>query len=288
MSTRTLPLLLLLAIFAVACGSTLPAPGSTPPLSVPELKYRVIAQAGIPAFCGPPVVFGGYEEQQAAAEFAAIKADAETYRAIIAHAHPAGDESGPDYQVAVWREWRRLQAISFTGTGSGAYDFGLNTEMAQVTGHVDAAGRVSGLSSRPARLNCPICLAATTLIATPNGPVAVTALRLGDPVWTADQRGGRVAGVVRALGSVAFPLGHDGLRVVLSDGRSVTASAGHPTADGRAVGMLAPGAELDGAQVVSVTPVRLRDGGTYDLLASGPTGEYWADGVLLGSTLGDH
>jgi len=162
-STRTLPLLLLLAIFAVACGSTLPAPGSTPPLSVPELKYRVIAQAGIPAFCGPPVVFGGYEEQQAAAEFAAIKADAETYRAIIAHAHPAGDESGPDYQVAVWREWRRLQAISFTGTGSGAYDFGLNTEMAQVTGHVDAAGRVSGLSSRPARLNCPICLAATTL-----------------------------------------------------------------------------------------------------------------------------
>jgi hypothetical protein len=287
MTTRTLSLLLL-AIFAVACGSTLPAPGSPPPLSVPELKYRVMAQAGIPAFCGPPVVFGGYEDQQAAAQFAAIKADTETYRAILAHAHPAGDESSPDYQVTVWREWRRLQAIGLTPTGSGGSDFRLNTETALVTGHVDAAGRVTAGTSRPARLNCPICLAAGTLIATPNGPVAVTTLRLGDPVWTADRGGRRLPGVVTALGSVAFPLGHDALALVLSDGRSVTASAGHPTADGRTVGMLAPGAELDGARVVSVTPVRLLDGGTYDLLASGPTGDYWADGVLLGSTLGDH
>ena len=31
--------------------------------------------------------------------------------------------------------------------------------------------------------------------------------------------------------------------------------------------------------------VRLNDRATYDLLPSGPTGQYWADGVLLGSTL---
>lgn len=286
MNARILSLLLV-AIFAVACGSTPPATGS-PPLSSPELKYRVMAQAGIPAFCGPPVAFAGYEEQQAAAEFGTIKADAQTYRVIVTHAQPAGDEASPGYQLTVWREWRRLQAIGFTSSGSDGYDFRLNTDTALVTGHVTASGTVSIGSSRPARLNCPICLAATTLIATPGGEVAVTALRLGDPVWTSDRSGRRVAGVVTALGSVAFPLGHDALRLVLSDGRSVTASAGHPTADGSSVGMLAPGARLDGAEVVSVTPVRLLDGGTYDLLPSGPTGDYWADGILLKSTLGDH
>lgn len=287
MNARTLSLLLV-AIFAVACGSTLPAAGSPPPLSTPELKYRVMAAAGIPAFCGPPVAFAGYEEQQAAAEFATIRADAPTYRAIVAHAQPAGDEASAGYQLTVWREWRRLSAIGLTSTGSDGFDFRLSTETALVTGHVNASGAVSISSSRPARLNCPICLAATTLIATPRGAVVVTALRLGDPVWTADRSGRRVPGVVNTLGSVAFPLGHDALKLVLSDGRSLTASAGHPTADGRTVGMLAPGARLDGALVVSVLPVRLLDGGTYDLLPSGPTGEYWADGVLLKSTLSDH
>jgi hypothetical protein len=41
--------------------------------------------------------------------------------------------------------------------------------------------------------------------------------------------------------------------------------------------------------VVAATSLRLHDGATYDLLPSGPTGAYWADGVLLGSTLfADH
>jgi len=49
------------------------------------------------------------------------------------------------------------------------------------------------------------------------------------------------------------------------------------------------GDRVDGATVVAATTVRLTDGGTYDLLPSGPTGTYWADGVLLGSTLfADH
>ena len=45
------------------------------------------------------------------------------------------------------------------------------------------------------------------------------------------------------------------------------------------------GDRLDGATIVAVLPVHLSDGGTYDLLPSGPTGDYWAGGVLLGSTL---
>jgi hypothetical protein len=288
MSARRRPPLplLLIAIYAIACGSTLPAPGAGgSPLPLPELKYRVIEQVGSPYVCGPPVVAQDYEVQQAMADFPAIKADAETYRVILGHAHPAGDESSPAYQVAVWREWRKLQALVLSPDGSGAYDFSVRTATATVTGSVDSSGKVTVKSSQPGRPNCPICLAATALIDTPSGPVRVTQLKLGDSVWTAAADGTRREASVTALGSVAFPFGHDAIRVDLSDGRSVTASSGHPTADGRTLGMLRAGDHLDGATVIAAAPVRLDDGATYDLLPSGPTGRYWADGVLLGSTL---
>jgi hypothetical protein len=289
MSALKRPLLLLVAILAIACGSALPAPGASgSPLPLPELKYRVIALAGVPFICGPPVARQGFDEQQAAADFPAIKADAETYQAIIAHAHPAGAESSPAYQLAVWQQWQQLQAVRLTASGGG-YSFSVRTATATVAGNVDAGGNVTITSSQPGRPNCPICLAATTLIDTPAGPIRVTDLKLGEPVWTVGADGGRLAARVNAIGSVAFPLGHDAIRVELSDGRAVTASAGHPTADGRKVGGLRAGDRLDGARVVAATIVHLDDGATYDLLPSGPTGTYWADGVLLGSTLfADH
>jgi hypothetical protein len=281
---RKRALLVLFAIFAVACGSTQGGGGGTTQLTLPELKYRVIAKAGTPAYCGPPVARQGWEQQQAAADFPAIKADAETYQAILAHAHPAGDESSADYQLAVWREWKQLQAVRMTQSGSG-YDFEVFTGHSLVQGTVDATGNVAIASTKPAAINCPICLAAATLIDTPRGQVRVTDLRLGDPVWTVLADGSREASVVTALGSVPFPFGHDAVQLRLADGRTVTASAGHPTAAGTAIGNLRPGDRLDGSTVVSATTVRLNDGATYDFLPSGPTGDYWANGILLGSTL---
>ncbi len=289
MSAARRPLLLLFAIFAIACGSTLPAGGAGAPLSIPELKYAVIDKVGSPYLCGPPVARPGWDEDQAAAQFPAIKADTETYRAIVAHAHPAGSESDPAYQLAVWREWEKLQATQLTQNAAGGYDFNVRTATAIVTGTVDRGGKVTVSSSQPGRPNCPICLPSATLIDTPAGAGRVTDLKLGDEVWTATPAGDRVPSRVVALGSVAFPLGHEAILLQLSDGRSVTASAGHPTADGRSVGQLRTGDRLDGATVVAATPVHLDDGATYDLLPSGPTGRYWADGVLLGSTLfADH
>ena len=285
-------LLLLVAIFAIACGSALPVgSGGTPTpgvqLTMAELKYQVIDQVGTPYVCGPPVSRVDEDSLQAAAQFPAIKAEAASYRAILAHAHPAGDETNPTFQIAVWQEWEKLQATPLTANAKGGYDFNVRTAAATITGSVDATGKVTIASSRPGRPNCPICLAAGTLIDTPGGPVRVTDLHLGDAVWTVAANGSRVAGSVTALGSVAFPLGHDAVRLTLADGRSITASAGHPTADGRRVGELLRGDRLDRSIVVSAVTVRLTDGATYDLLPSGPTGRYWADGVLLGSTLWD-
>jgi hypothetical protein len=42
---------------------------------------------------------------------------------------------------------------------------------------------------------------------------------------------------------------------------------------------------LDGALIISITSEPYHADRTYDLLPAGSTGTYWADGVLLGSTL---
>jgi hypothetical protein len=55
--------------------------------------------------------------------------------------------------------------------------------------------------------------------------------------------------------------------------------------DGRPLSSLSSGDTLDGARVTGVSVVPYGGERTFDLLPAGPTGAYWADGVLLGSTL---
>ena len=132
---------------------------------------------------------------------------------------------------------------------------------------------------------CPICLALGTRIATPSGDVAVQDLRAGDVVWTVDANGARVSAALVAVGNTPVPATHVVVRLALDDGRSLYVSPGHPTADGRHIGDLAAGDTLDGARIASVDRVAYAGGATYDILPAGTTGAYWANGVLLGSTL---
>ena len=75
------------------------------------------------------------------------------------------------------------------------------------------------------------------------------------------------------------------LRVRLGDGRSVTASPGHPLLDGRPLGDLGVGDVVDGSQVVAIDSLPYPSGETFDLVASGTTGAYFAGGIPLGTTL---
>ncbi|TMB43632.1 MAG: hypothetical protein E6J53_07990 [Chloroflexi bacterium] len=75
------------------------------------------------------------------------------------------------------------------------------------------------------------------------------------------------------------------VHVALADGRELLVSPGHKTADGRPAGTLKSGDELDGSVIVVWELVPYSAGRTYDLLPGGPTGFYWADGILLSSTL---
>jgi hypothetical protein len=163
-------------------------------------------------------------------------------------------------------------------TGSAAYEM--------VSGTVRVDGVVS-ISSRAATgpPNCPICLASTALIATPNGPVRVTEVRVGTIVWTQAGDGSRVAAPVVEVGSMEAPPGHMMVHLVLADRRELLVSPGHKTGDGRAMGSLRTGDQLDGSTITQWELVPYAGERTYDLLPAGASGHYWANGIPLSSTL---
>lgn len=157
-----------------------------------------------------------------------------------------------------------------------------------VVGTIDAGGTIAVDRRDPSGPPpCPICLARGTRIATPDGERPVEDLRPGMAVWTTDRAGRRIVGQVAAVGSTPVPTTHEVVDLVLSDGRTVDVSPGHRLGDGRRLGDLRSGDPVDGATVVSAALEAYDGGATFDLLPSGPTGTYWANGILLASTLAD-
>ncbi|HET8567678.1 MAG TPA: Hint domain-containing protein [Candidatus Limnocylindria bacterium] len=273
---------LALALIAAACGGPFAAPTPTPgpALGPTALKLRLVAALGRPAFCDPDLypVARADEAALAARRVPEIQRDAEAYGALVAAV-------GPD-PLAVYREWKALQTVRVEPDGAYSLRVGDDRRVTLIEGRIEADGRITVSRSTPSGpLMCPICLARGTRIATPDGERAVEDLRVGDAIWTADGSGARVASTVVAAGSAPVPAAHELARVTLADGRVVSASPGHPDASGRPLGSLRPGDVLDGGAVVAVERVRYGLGRTYDVRAAGPTGAYWADGVLLGSTL---
>jgi hypothetical protein len=78
---------------------------------------------------------------------------------------------------------------------------------------------------------------------------------------------------------------HEMVHIILNDGRERWASPGHPTIDGRKLGDLKAGDSLGGARITFIERVPYDQSATYDLLPSGGTGFYRANGILLASTL---
>jgi Hint domain-containing protein len=219
-----------------------------------------------------------------------IQQDAPTFAAILAHLGIVVASSyTSDQELAIYRDWKMLNAIRLEPVSGGFHFlaiFGSPQQGSRVDGTIDQRGNVTVASRTPSgQPPCPICLARGTQIAAPSGDIAVEDLKVGDVVWTRDAAGARVASPLLEIGSTPVPATHRVVRLRLSDGRAVDVSPGHPTADGRRVGDLAAGDVYDGAIVVSAELDPYAGGATFDILPAGATGTYWANGVLLGSTL---
>lgn len=271
-----------------------PAPGG---LTQAQLKYGIVDRFGPLAFCDPDYYPVARADEQVLAHerFPVIQSDVPTITAILVH---LGISTNPPYtadqELAVYREWKMLSALHleqvsagfrFTGIFVG---FGSPSTPAEsrVEGTIDQRGNIAISSRVPSGPpQCPICLARGTRIATPSGDIAVEDLRIGDMVWTLDTAGTHVARPLVGIGSTPVPATHRVVQLRLADGRSVAVSPGHPTSDGRKVGDLAAGDFYDGAVVMGAELWPYTGSATFDLLPAGATGTYWANGVLLGSTL---
>lgn len=132
---------------------------------------------------------------------------------------------------------------------------------------------------------CPICLSENTVIDTPDGQTNVQKLKPGMTVFTQDSFGHKQASTILKTGRTLSPQDHPMVHVVLYDGRKLDVSQNHPTSDGRFFGDLHAGDLLDGSKITSVNLEPYNGTYTYDILPDGKTGFYWADGILVGSTL---
>jgi len=288
---RTLASLAL--VFGIACGSASPNPIGAA-LNVYQLGFKVMDTVGVPVYCDPdfyPVARAGGEEASAAAEYPKLRAQPDLYAAIIAHEHLPSGELDAAQQLTAYRAFKLLRALVLN-QDANQYDFDFraksqsSSSVELVKGSVRTDGLVTVTSRSPSGPPpCPICLAADTLISVPGGAVRAIDVRAGMLVWTQLRDGKRAAVPVLEVGSTPVPSGHLMVRLKLADGREVLASPGHRTADGRPLGTLAVGDHVDGSTVAEWSLVPYTGDRTYDLLPAGPTGAYWANGILLSSTL---
>ena len=295
----------LIVMLVAACSpggspgpTILPGPSGGGTLSGAELRLHLIDQLGPRWYCDPdsyPIAVQD-EMTRMRERWPDVLADAEALAAILQHeglAAIAVANLTDDQRLAVYRVWKVLNSIQLDPLGNGSYRFDYlaqpvagAAEGTRTAGTMTARGEIAIEQQAPAgQPPCPICLSLGTLIDTPSGPIAVEKLRLGDPIWTLDVGGRRIAGTVIALGSTHAPADHHVLALRLADGRSATASPGHPLLDGRRLGDLRVGDVVDGSEVVAIESLPYSSGQTFDVVASGPTGAYFAGGIPLGTTL---
>lgn len=287
-------ILSIVTIFVGACTQQRPTPTPTPPViySLAELKYRLISNFDNVFYVDPdfyPIAREGQEEKNALEEFPIIKTDDAEFSAILKHLGlPNKTEYTNEEKLLIYREHKKLtRAVEITASGD-SYNFILRVGEGQgerIEGTITPSGKIKVLKREPSFNTYPICLVRGTMIDTPSGPVPVEQFHKGMAVWTVDDLGKRVVAAVVETVVTPVSSSFQVVSVSLNDGRTVTASLGHPTADGRALSNYQVSDTLDGALVVTVEQVVYKSGATYDLLPAGTTGLYWANEVLLKSTL---
>lgn len=291
--------LTLMMLFVTACaraasppatGSPTPAGGTT--VQVWQLRYLLLGHYIEFAYCDPDLFPVAHGDELAAADdwWSHANRSSPEIGAILAH-RSLREPLTADQQLSAYRDHKRLNVIAMTAVPAG-YDYELPTSASgggepdqTILGLISSDGVIHERLRSPRPGGCPICLEASTRIATPHGEVLVVDIKPGDLVWSVDASGHRIAVPVERIAQRATPGPHLMLRVALSDGRALIAASAHPAANGTYLGALRTAQPYDGATIASIGWVPSTAPATHDLLPGGPTGNYWANGILIGSTL---
>ena len=132
---------------------------------------------------------------------------------------------------------------------------------------------------------CPICLSADTQIDTPDGKINVKDIQDGATVLSVDNNQDVIQSKIIKINKVFVGNAHRMIDLKMSDGRELFVSPNHPTYDGRVIANLKVGETYDGSTVESIELVPYKYQYTYDILPDSFTGDYFANGILVGSTL---
>jgi Hint domain len=283
----------LLATLLLGCSGQPPVTTSPARYSQYELEYRLLAEYPGVFWNDPdvyPVARPGQELQNALLQFVSIRANDVEFSAILEHLDLDRKDSYTDEEkLLIYRQHKLLTlAVQMTRLESGTYRFVLRVGEGQgerLEGTITAAGKINVEKREPSFNTHPICLTEGTLIATPLGPIPVEAVRTGMLVWTTDMSGRRVAAPVLDTRAVYVSESYRALSLTLDDGRTITASPGHPSSEGKRLDQYRIGDLLDGNTIVRMELVSYAGHQTYDLLPASATGVYWANGIRLKSTI---
>ena len=126
----------------------------------------------------------------------------------------------------------------------------------------------------------PICCSPDTRIRTDGVQKRIADIKKGELVISDDGKAVRVKKVSKT------PVkNHKVLKITLNDATILEISPGHPTADGRKFKDLKMGDILDGRMVIETKLIPYIQSHTYDILPDSKSGNYYANGILIGSTL---
>jgi hypothetical protein len=256
-----------------------------------RLRYALLDHYPDFAYCDPDYYPVARRDEQSAADdwWSTVDKSSTEVQTILAQ-RGYREPLHAEQRLAAYQDHKKLSVITMSAvTGGYAFELSISQSGGEpdrtVLGMITNGGTVQEASRQPRIGGCPICLEAGARIATPYGDVPVALIQPGDVVWTTDADGRRVAAAVETTTRRATPGPHLMLRLVLSDGRGLIVAGAHPSSEGDLLRELRPGRRYDGAVVVSAQWTTSTAPATFDILPAGVTGTYWANGILVGSTL---
>lgn len=124
------------------------------------------------------------------------------------------------------------------------------------------------------------CFVCHTPIKTTYGHENIGTLRPGDTIWSLVAGKPELVPILMAL-KIRVPIDQTMVELRLDDGTLLEATPHHPTVDGRQLGDLKVGDELDGRTVVSTEIVPWPEEYKYDIVPDSDSGAYLANGVWV-------